>query len=278
MNGILWLASYPKSGNTWLRLFLTNLLRNDDEPADINEPEATPIASARGIIDDEAGIETSDMTMAEIEQLRPLVYEQLVAQAEEPLLMKVHDAWTLLPDGTPLLSAQATRGAIYIIRNPLDVVISAANFNGTDIDTAITCLADMEAKLARGKKKLPDQLQQRLLSWSGHVLSWVDSSQVPVHILRYEDMSQDPLSAFTGAARFAGLDFDQERIPKAIRFSSFEELHRQELAKGFKEKSAKQEFFFRKGKAGGWRNVLRRDQIDRIIADHGSVMERFGYL
>jgi hypothetical protein len=45
MNGIIWLASYPKSGNTWFRVFLTNLLRDADTPASINELKRTPIAS-----------------------------------------------------------------------------------------------------------------------------------------------------------------------------------------------------------------------------------------
>ena len=71
MNGIIWLASYPKSGNTWFRVFLTNLRGEEDGPAQINKLGSTPIASARGIFDDEAGIEASDLTPDEIDRLRP---------------------------------------------------------------------------------------------------------------------------------------------------------------------------------------------------------------
>ena len=74
MNGIIWLASYPKSGNTWFRVFLTNLLRDADTPASINELESTPIASARGIFDNNIGFEASDLTADEIDRLRPELY------------------------------------------------------------------------------------------------------------------------------------------------------------------------------------------------------------
>ncbi len=278
MNKIIWIASYPKSGNTWFRLFLTNLLRDAEEPADINDTESTPIASARGIADEEIGVETSDLTPAEIARLRPKVYEQVASEAEEPLFMKVHDAWTLLDDGTPLLSARATRGAIYIIRNPMDVAISAADFNGSEIYAFIARLADNKATLASQPKRLADQLGQILLSWSEHVLSWVDRSGVPIHVMRYEDMGAEPLAAFTAAVRFAGLEHDEEQIARAIRFSAFDELKRQEQEKGFREKSVKQKQFFRSGTAGGWADVLTGQQVEQVIADHGPVMKRFGYL
>ena len=92
MNGIIWLASYPKSGNTWFRVFLTNLRGEEGGPADINKLRSTPIASARGIFDDEAGVEASDLTPDEIDRLRPEIYMHLHKQAEETLFMKVHDA------------------------------------------------------------------------------------------------------------------------------------------------------------------------------------------
>ena len=98
MNGIIWLASYPKSGNTWFRGFLTNLLRDADTPASINELERTPIASARGVFDNNMGFEASDMTADEIDRLRPELYIHLAENAKEPLFMKIHDAYTDVVD------------------------------------------------------------------------------------------------------------------------------------------------------------------------------------
>jgi aryl sulfotransferase len=277
MKGIVWLASYPKSGNTWFRVFLTNLLRDGDEPAHINELESTPIASARGIFDNNIGFEASDLTADEVDRLRPELYIHLAEKAEGTLFMKIHDAYTDAADNRPLIPAEATAGAIYIIRNPLDVAVSSAHHNGSDYDTAIARMAS-DAFLAAKPDRLHDQLRQKLLSWSGHALSWIDLAPFPVCLLRYEDMKTRPLETFTGAVRFAGLPHTVAQIQKALEFSSFKVVRQQEEADGFQEKSSASKRFFRKGKIGSWREELTEEQAQRIVCDHWEVMRRFGYL
>ena len=142
MGGIIWLASYPKSGNTWFRVFLTNLRREEDGPAQINKLNNRFIASARAIFDDEAGIEASDLTPDEIDRLRPEIYTHLAEEAEEGLFMKGHDAYLSNDQNIRLYPKEATAGAIYIIRNPPDVVISFANHSGRSYDPAISQRAD----------------------------------------------------------------------------------------------------------------------------------------
>lgn len=277
MSGIIWLASYPKSGNTWFRVFLTNLLRNGEQPADINSLHATPISSSRFLFDDEAGIEAADLTPDEIDRLRPQVYEQLTENSPEVLFMKVHDAWTLLPDGNPLLSSRATRGAIYFVRNPLDVAVSYAHHNGTDIDGAIACMGNEEHMLCGTTEQLRNQVRQKLLTWSGHVESWLNAP-IPVQVMRYEDMLEHSLETFRRAVFFAGLYHDPKKVEKALRFSEFTVLQTQEKERGFREKAPAKGLFFRNGQAGQWRYRLTAAQVDRIIHDHGEVMRRLGYL
>jgi len=278
MKGIVWLASYPKSGNTWFRIFLTNLLRDADEPEDINALESTPIAGARGIFDDWIGLEASDLTADEIDRLRPELYLHLAENAVETPFMKIHDAYSEVADNRPLIPAEATAGAIYIIRNPLDVAVSSAHHNGSDYDTAITRMADDASALAAKPGRLHEQLRQKLLSWSGHVLSWVDRAPFPVCLLRYEDMKREPLETFTRAVRFAGFSRTEAQIEKAIRFSSFDVVRQQEEKENFRERSSAADRFFRKGKTGSWREELTDEQAQRIVNDHREVMRRFGYL
>ena len=71
---IIWLASYPKSGNTWIRLFLDNIRSGSDQPADINHISVSRIASSRALFDQYAGINSSDLNDDEIERYRPQVY------------------------------------------------------------------------------------------------------------------------------------------------------------------------------------------------------------
>lgn len=278
MNGIIWLASYPKSGNTWFRIFLANLLRDCDTPVSINELENTPIASARVLFDENIGFESSDLTADEIDRLRPELYCYLAAEQEEPLFMKIHDAYTPLADNLPLIPASATGGALYFIRNPLDVAVSFAHHNGSDYDTAIANMADDAFTFCGKPKRLHRQLRQKLLTWSGHVMSWIDKAQFPVCQLRYEDMKARPLETFSRAVRFAGLPHNEEQIMKALVFSRFEIVRQQEESEGFHEKSAASNRFFRKGEIGSWREELNEEQIQRIVSDHRAVMQRFGYL
>jgi aryl sulfotransferase len=278
VKGIVWIASYPKSGNTWFRIFLSNLLRDGSEPADINALERTPIASSRGLFDDLAGIGAADLLPEEIEKLRPMVYRLAAEEAREQLFMKIHDARTLTADGLPLISEKGVFGAVYIIRNPLDVAVSYAHHNRTDIDTAIARMADETNTLSLSRKKLSDQLPQKVLSWSSHVKSWVDGSDLNVCPIRYEDMTSRPFETFGRAARFCNLPDDPERIKKAIRFSSFETLKGQENHTRFVETPSSVPCFFRKGKSGSWRESLSQKQVRRIVDDHGETMQRFGYL
>lgn len=278
MKGIIWLASYPKSGNTWFRVFLTNLLRDADTPASINELESTHIASARGVFDSNMGFEASDLTADEIDRLRPELYMHLAENSEEQLFMKIHDAYTDVADNMPLIPLAATAGALYFIRNPLDVAVSFAHHNGSDHDTSIARMADDAFAFCGKSDRLHNQLRQKLLSWSNHILSWVDSAPFPVCLLRYEDMKSQPMETFTKAVRFAGLDHTREQIQKAIDFSLFEVVQQLEEAEGFREKSPSSSRFFRKGEIGSWREELTEEQARQIVHDQREVMRRFGYL
>jgi len=277
MGGIYWLASYPKSGNTWFRTFLRNLQEDGDEPVDINDLSTGAIASGRGWLDEVLGFDTAELSPDEVERLRPAVYRWALHE-EGVGYHKIHDAYTHTSDGEPLVSREATLGALYILRNPLDVAPSAANHWHCSIDQAIERMGRSDMALARTKKALPDQVRQRLLSWSEHVLSWADARGLNCRVIRYEDMLADPVTTFSEAARFLKLPDDPARVEKAVRFSDFKELARQEAEKGFRERPLHTESFFRQGKSGGWRDKLTVAQVERIIADHGAVMRRFGYL
>lgn len=278
MKKIIWLASYPKSGNTWFRVFLTNLQRNAEAPAYINELESISIASARGLFDDATGLSASDLTVDEIDLLRPDFYFYLAEMAEESPVMKIHDAYTILKDTRPLIPAEVTGSAIYFIRNPLDVAVSFAHHKGWTCDMAVAKMADEKFSLCNRKDHLHLQLRQKLFTWSRHVLSWVDRAPFPVCLLRYEDMKRSPLSTFTRAVRFAGLAYTDEQIRKSLEFSTFDILQKQEETEGFREKSPASKRFFRKGEIGSWREELSEELARQVVHDHSQVMRRFGYL
>jgi aryl sulfotransferase len=274
---IIWLASYPKSGNTWFRTFISNLLNEKHEEISINQLKTNGIFSSRVLFDNITGVEASNLTAAEIDRLRPKVYNHLARTAERNLFIKVHDAYTYLEDGTPLLGTENAK-AIYIMRNPLDVAVSFANHSSKDLDTMVKNMGDPTFAFCNNKNRLANQLRQQLLTWSAHVESWAQATELSVHLVRYEDMKLNPIPTFTEAVRFMGLDVNEEQIKTAIEMSDFKKLKAKEEAEGFKERPYKTAAFFRKGEVGDWRNHLTEAQRDKLIADHGEVMRKYGYL
>jgi hypothetical protein len=274
---LVWLVSYPKSGNTWLRTFLSNFEGNGDAPADINDPIVRRISSSRGTADEALGVECSDLTPDEIERYRPAVYRFLANQSGKELFVKTHDAYTLTAEGVPLFPSDVTLAAVYIVRNPLDVSVSFAHHTGKPIDDVIEQMGCESMAFGERADRLHLHLRQRLLSWSKHVLSWADQNAIRAHILRYEDMFLDAEKAFGGVVRFLGMENDRERIRRAVAFCSFQALRDQELTHGFNEKPLEAASFFRSGRVGEWRHVLTRKQAERLVRDHGAVMRRFGY-
>ncbi len=272
MKKIIWLASYPKSGNTWFRAFLTNLLDDADQPADINDLLGHIMASSKDLISRYTDLQSSDLTPEEMSNLRPELYRRLAEETVEPVYMKIHDA-----HGQDLIDPGITKGVIYFIRNPLEVTLSFAHHKNQSIDRIIDFMADDQAGMCMDNTRYEFQFAQQLLSWSDHVVSWVDNPDFPVHVIRYEDMVGDAFPTFSRAVDFLGLSYTEQQIRKAIEFSSFQILRAQEQEKGFRERSPVARNFFRRGRTDSWKEILSPAQRQRIIEHHRAVMERFGY-
>ncbi len=276
--GIYWLASYPKSGNTWFRIFLAHMLHASDEALGLNDIRTGAIASGRAWVDEALGFDSAHFTHDDLDALRPVVYRWHAEQATTVEHHKIHDAYTYLPHGEPMIPAQSSLGAIYFIRNPLDVAVSFAHHMNCSIDKSIESMGKPDFALCQGSKKLQDQLRQHLLSWSMHVKSWCEAKEMNCLVLKYEDMKEMPIETFTRAAHYLKLDASEERIERALQHAHIDRLQRLEQADEFKEKPTQVKHFFRKGVVGDWKNVLTSKQIDTIIHDHGAVMEIHGYL
>jgi aryl sulfotransferase len=265
-----------------------------DEPVDINAmPERGGIASGRGDFHFHTLIDSGLLTHDEADALRPRVYEAIATKggAEDggddgrdksrlPRLIKAHDAYLDTPLGEPLLAAaRGASRAILIVRDPRDVASSLANHRHSTIDEAIDFLVDRGACFAGGERNQNAQLRQRLLDWSGHAASWLDQRDLPVHLVRYEDLKAAPAVTFAAALNFLGCAFAAAEVERAVDFASFERLQAQEKANGFAEWRSPDEaaLFFRRGESQGWRRELTGGQARRIEAAHAPMMARLGY-
>ncbi len=274
MGNIVWLSSYPKSGNTWLRAFIANLIANRPTPVPLAElPKYGRLEADPELYSQVAGRPSTELDFDQLCALRPQVHAAIAASAPRTVFVKTH-SYAGMHDGVPLLTPAVSAGAICVVRNPLDVTISMAHHFAISLDEAIEYLGDERA--ATGNSAL--FVTEFLGSWSQHVRSWADMESERILVLRYEDLLQKPAKAFGKVARLISLVADRGRIERAIEHASFASLASMEKRDGFIEVPIKGKRFFRDGRANQWREALTREQVRRIIEKHREQMLRFRYL
>lgn len=275
MPGIIWLASYPKSGNTWLRAFLANYLRNAQRALPINDLP-NHILGDNMIVHYQqyAGLTPEQVTREAVARLRPQVHQWMATSRGQDVFVKTHNIIAKI-DGVPLITPAATAGAIYVVRNPFDVAISFAHHYQVTLERAVESLCEPNYFLPSQS----GQIEQYLSSWSRHVKAWTEAPGLTRHVMRYEDMKVTPLKAFAALIAFLGLPKEPDRLKRAVRFSDFGELSRQEQAGRFVESRPDgKSRFFREGRAGQWREQLTEAQVQKLVETHREVLLKMGYL
>ncbi|BFO54320.1 sulfotransferase domain-containing protein [Acidovorax sacchari] len=269
-HGIYWIASYPKSGNTWVRCLIASLL-SGGAPVRLDRlADAVPSSASRTWIEASIDIGTADMLGDELRAMRVQAHRE--EGSRRLCMLKVHDRCD-----AELFPPEVTLGSVYIVRDPRDVASSWADHMGVDVDTAIARMADGEWTVGRGMSSLRPQVPQRYGSWSGHVVSWLDHAPASRLLLRYEALLADPAGEAARLARFLGLPADADVVARAVRACDFGTLRDMEEREGFAERQKGQQRFFRQGRSGAWRTALQPGQVDRIVDAHGDVMRRLGY-
>lgn len=267
-----WLASYPKSGSTWVRMFINTYITGFDP--DINaawqyvtgdlQPTIYQMTAAHPV---------TEMTDIDSFYYRPAVLMNHILMSHTPdKTLKTHNA-KLTVDDIPLIPPKLTRGALYIIRDPRDVAPSFANHLGVTVDEAIEKMGNPAMTLeVKGVN-----LFHVLSSWAGHVDSWtIHNTDVVCGVVRYEDLLERPEESWPSVLKVLGLDIDEKKMWKALERTQFSRLQKQEEQKGFQE-NGNGPMFFRRGQAGGWKDTLTDEQVLRIETDHRHTMTRFEY-
>ncbi len=276
MKNIAWLASYPKSGNTWTRSFLRAYQYDAFEPIRLNQIGRISKSDSRLThFQAVAGKPGGILTDEEINALRPKVQEDISREIGVHQVAKTHNARFTI-DGIPLIQDQFTRKAVYLVRNPLDVVDSLADHNSLSIDQTIDTMNNPEHIIGAAQEVF---VTQYIGTWSEHVRSWTEATEFPVLVLKYEDLLADPVGKFGELLAFLGWYFDQERLQRAVQLSSFDVLQQSEQQQGFEEVSHRSRSgrFFRRGQADAWKQILTPPQITRILSHHAETMQAVGY-
>ena len=201
------------------------------------------------------------------------------------LFVKTHHAISKVFD-QPFTSESSTRGIIYVVRDPRDVVISYAHHFNISIDKSINKLLNIKLGLDwedDNKKFLNKRKPLTILSsWMLHCESWIDNSfNCPFLIIKYEDMISNKFDTIKKIIDFFVKNFNFKfnnldiKIKNIIKTTSFEFLKNEESKSGFSEAVGRK--FFRNGRANQWEVVLNREQIMEIEKNFYLLMEKLDY-
>ena len=291
-NNSYWLlASYPRSGNTWCRIFISEILRLKDyknvnngaliltnRNLDLNNDLKTgEIISDRKWLDDQLGIPSSDLSSRELDQIRGKMIINKLSANKKSKFHKVHDAYYAKDSSNtlPIVSAKNFKGAIYIVRNPFDLAVSLKHFFSWGQRKSVEFLLDRNAELCGSTKCGDIQCRQFLGTWENHYSSWSTQSDIPTLIIRYEDLIKNPIKNFFQIARFLNLTEDIILVEKAVSKVGFKRISSlEDSLGGFKENLNFKTKFFRSGRVGQAKNVLTKKEIKLIKSTSTNLLQR----
>ena len=285
MGRLIWIASYPRSGNTWTRLFVNALLTLH------TGEKVAPLAGA-----DEWSREDptrsfdaweisaswyqrvlkkpmTDCAADEFSAARGEVQRGIADSARGPVLLKTHHLNGEC-DGHPIIDFSLTERIVYIVRSPLDVAPSLADHFGVEIDAAIAMM-NRRGYVMGAHEHAASEVYG---SWSENVMSWTSAPRSYLHVMRYEDARSDPVGTFTRLGRFLGFRTsaaDVEQASSAVAFEKARELEAQRVERYGKRRPGT---FFRQGRSGDWKKALSPAHVTAITTAHGKTMRRFGYM
>ena len=274
---MFWLASYPKSGSTWIRTILSAYRNNGS--IDINRMYYDWGDPCNRYLQAVSPINLDELPRDAWSLLRYSMLLHMVTMEPKKNLIKTHGAnCSFGSEKVPWIPTIFNHGIIYVARDPRDVCVSYADHIGYSIDEMIKFMNTAGACSVN----MGNELIQPLDPWSRHVLTYIGKGDKvrgeSVMLVRYEDLHHHAEDIISAILKFMGEDPDSDLVKKSVQACEFNKLQNQEKEHDFIERSGHQERFFRAGKAGGWRDVLTPSQAKQIEEDHEDVMKVLGYL
>ena len=271
----IFLASYPKSGNTWLRSIIGNFYKFGKDFS-LNDLKSIPLLSIKKHFDqfeNKIYIENNELHFDWVSENIIECQNLLNTKSNHLNIFKTHSV-----RHKKFTNETVNAGFIYIVRDPRDIVVSFKNFTGKDFDEIINELL-FEKKLMIGS----NGIQELLSTWELNVQSWLNYSTVPRLIIKYEDLQLKPKSIVLKIRDFLNkihklkLNLNNHDIDQIIENTSFNNLKKLEDRSGFDE-ATKHSKFFRSGTSNQWKDILSKSQIKLIEKNLQSMMKYFNYI
>ena len=282
---IIWLASYPKSGNTFLRSLLTAYLFTKD--GNFNFEVLKNINQfPNNVTFEKLGIDISNQKEV-IKNYIKVQEETNKRDGEGIRFLKTHSTLQDI-DGHKFTNLKNCLGTIYIVRDPRDVAKSYSNHNSTSIEESINYMKEFNIGGGVKSKDRKNETITHIGSWSSHYTSWKEFDKVDRYLLiKYEDLVKETEKTFLKVLTFVckltkkKLDLDKNKLKNVLNTTSFESMQKLEKQNGFNEASnfnGKKVTFFKYGAKNNWKKFLTLENIKKIEDIFREEMKELGYL
>jgi len=280
---ILWLASYPKSGNTLLRCLLSSYFFTSNGNFEFNLLNKIPqFPNEKEFYKYKKNIkQISDIAKYWIPE------QENINKKNKLIFLKTHCALCTINNNS-FTNSKNSIGAIYIVRDPRNVITSIQNHFQLSPEEAFEFLSNKRNAISTIQENKQSLYFQPLGSWSDHVNSWVESKNFPVLKVRYEDLTDSTYETFKKIIQFINKitksndQFNRKKAINSIKNTSFDKLKNMENKKGFDEartnqRTGKKIKFFYLGSKNDYTNILDTKLVNKINSSFKNDLESNDY-
>ena len=283
---IIWLASYPKSGNTWVRSFITSLLYNENNEANLKDLihiQQYPLRSHFTNL-------VSDIDNLGELSSNWILSQKIINQDNKIKFFKTHHALCKF-NNSFFTNGEVSLGTVHIVRDPRNVISSILyHFSKKNYEEAREFLFDERRVIVKKFDPKDPNVNKNILtvlgSWKNHYLSWKEFKKNYL-LIKYEDLLSNPQAEFHKLSEYLSkhlnVKFENDKINHAVKSNSFENLKKLEKENGFIEaindkETGEKKRFFNLGPENDWKKLLNIKLKEDIEKEFKTEMRELGYI
>jgi len=282
---IIWIASYPKSGNTWIRALLSSYLHSNDGVFKFDLLKYIPPFPSKKTLqhftNDFSDIKkVSDQWIAAQDRIT-------LFSENKDIFLKTHSALCTF-ENNPFTNKNNTKAVIYVVRDPRNVITSLSHHYSLNIEESYKFMINKN-KIIAGDNWGTENfgISSILGSWSDHYKSWNDIKFAPILIIKYENLIKDTEGTFVKIINFLQefieVKIENKKILKTVNSCNFKNLVRMEKVQDFKEavysKNNNEKLnFFNLGKKNNWEKLLSAEIEKKLRTVFHKEMKELNYL
>jgi hypothetical protein len=282
---ILWIASYPKSGNTWLRTLLSAYYYSNDGAYNQN------LLKNIGQFPEKRFFEDFDHNPEIVGDTTRfwIKAQEKINKDKKFKFFKTHNIFGAV-NNHKFTNKENTAGCIYIVRDPRNIITSLKNHYELDDEGALKWMTN-EKKFIYDVHKVKQYGYsdfQFISSWATNYKSWKIQKEIPIKIIRYEDLLKETFVVFKDIVEFINktlnikAKIDKKKLKNSVQSTFFDKLKKEEKNKGFVEavpsiEDKKKIPFFYLGPDNDWRKILSKDKKFELTDLFKNDLKELGY-